>query len=70
MIYIKLFLYISNNNDIGIECLELLRAGYTKNELKPLGAWQHDGVFKSYNQYWDCCFGLDRNTKYCVPHQS
>eukprot|EP01034_Spumella_vulgaris_P028080 gene28080-34880_t len=43
---------------------ELNRAGYSKSELKHVGAWPHDGEWKHYNQYWSCCFSLDHHTKY------
>jgi ribosomal protein L13E len=46
---------------------EILRAGYAKDELKPLGLWPHDGTWHSYNNYWDCCFSLDKKSKFCEP---
>lgn len=46
---------------------ELLRAGYHKEELKPLGLWPHDGEWQNYNQYWQCCLSLDKQTVYCAP---
>jgi hypothetical protein len=46
---------------------ELQRAGYTKEELKPVGIWAHDGQWQLYNQYWSCCFSLDKNSVYCSP---
>ena len=46
---------------------ELARSGYTKEELKPVGAWKHDGEWQSYNQYWNCCFSLDKASIYCEP---
>lgn len=49
---------------------ELQRAGYTKDELKPQGVWPHDGQWQIYNQYWSCCFGLDKASPYCVPLHS
>jgi hypothetical protein len=32
---------------------------------QPLGSWPHDGNWQTYNQYWDCCFSLDRNSECC-----
>lgn len=43
----------------------LVRNGYTKEELKPLFSWPHDGQWQLYNQYWDCCFSLDSNSTCC-----
>jgi hypothetical protein len=53
---------------------DLKRIGYTKDELKPLGSWPHDGNWQTFNQYWDCCFNLDYNSECCgvaraVRHQ-
>jgi hypothetical protein len=42
-----------------------MRAGYKKEELKPLGIWPHDGKFQMYNQYWSCCYNIDRTTIFC-----
>ncbi len=46
--------------------LEILRCGYSKNELKPLGLWPHDGEWQHYNQYWSCCFSLNKKGKFCA----
>lgn len=46
---------------------ELARSGYSKEELKPVGAWKHDGQWQAYNQYWNCCFSLDKASIYCEP---
>ena len=46
---------------------ELHRCGFTKDYLKPIGAWKHDGEWQFYNQYWGCCFSLEKNSLYCVP---
>ena len=47
---------------------EILRAGYSKAEMKPLGLWPHDGEWQSYNQYWNCCFSLDKKSLHCSAH--
>jgi len=47
---------------------ELLRAGFTKAELKPIGAWLHDGEYSYYNSYWSCCLATDRESQYCSRH--
>ena len=47
--------------------VEIFRAGYSKDELKPLGLWAHDGTWQQYNQYWSCCFDLDKKSKFCAP---
>ena len=44
---------------------EMLRAGFTKDVLKPLGKWEHDGDWQIYNQYWSCCHSLDSESTYC-----
>jgi hypothetical protein len=45
---------------------EILRAGYPKEKLKPLGLWPHDGQWHYYNNYWDCCFSLEKNSTCCA----
>ncbi len=45
---------------------ELFRAGFTKQELRPIGCWKHDGKWQAYNRYWDCCYELDPKSKYCA----
>jgi len=45
---------------------EILRAGYLKTELKPLGLFPHDGEWQLYNNYWSCCHDLDKKSKYCA----
>ncbi len=47
---------------------EMLRAGYPKADLKPLGVWPHDGEWQNYNQYWNCCFSLEKKSQYCAAH--
>lgn len=46
---------------------ELARSGFTKSDLKPLGAWPHDGEWQMYNQYWGCCYSLTYASRYCQP---
>lgn len=46
---------------------ELIRSGFTKDDLQPIGAWKHDGQWQIYNQYWSCCFSLEKNSHYCIP---
>ncbi len=46
----------------------MLRAGYPKTDLKPLGVWPHDGEWQNYNQYWNCCFSLEKKSQYCAAH--
>ena len=46
---------------------ELHRSGFTKEELQPVGAWKHDGQWQIYNQYWGCCYSLDKSSTYCIP---
>lgn len=46
---------------------QLVRGGYSKEELKPIGAWKHDGQWQMYNQYWNCCYNLNSNSVYCEP---
>jgi intracellular multiplication protein IcmE len=48
---------------------EILRAGYPKDKLKPLGLWPHDGQWQHYNNYWSCCFSLDKTTTCCAATQ-
>jgi len=45
---------------------ELVRAGFTKNELKPIGAHLHDGQWQLYNSYWSCCYSTDSTGQYCL----
>jgi len=46
---------------------QLGRAGFTKADLKPIGAWIHDGQWQSYNHYWNCCFSVDKASLFCEP---
>ena len=46
---------------------EVMRAGYTKEELKPIGCWPHDGQWNNYNQHWTCCQCLDKKRLFCEP---
>ena len=48
---------------------EILRAGYPKEKLKPLGLWPHDGQWQSYNNYWSCCFSLEKTSTCCAATQ-
>ena len=45
---------------------EMRRAGFDKDQLKPLGMWKHDGEWQFYNQYWSCCHSIDATSVYCV----
>lgn len=54
-------------NYSNIFLLEILNAGYSKDELKPAGLWPHDGQWQSYNHYWGCCFSLEKNSQFCTP---
>ena len=44
---------------------ELKRGGFSKDELKPLGVWIHDGTWQNYNQHWSCCLAVDKKSPYC-----
>lgn len=46
---------------------EVMRAGFLKEELKPIGCWPHDGQWNSYNQHWTCCQCLDKKISFCEP---
>jgi hypothetical protein len=59
--------YTAKDVQDSYEAEVLSRAGYTKSELKPLGLWIHDGEWQNYNQYWNCCFSLDKRSKFCNP---
>lgn len=45
---------------------EMMRAGYGKDVLKPMGMWRHDGTWEYYNSYWSCCHSINQNSKFCV----
>lgn len=49
----------------GFDAGEIIRSGYPKDDLKPLGIWPHDGVFQNYNQYWSCCLSMSKGSVYC-----
>ena len=45
---------------------ELARAGYSKDQLQPIGAWAHDGTYNSFYSHWSCCQSTDGNSLYCA----
>lgn len=49
---------------------EIYRTGFSKDVLKPLGFWKHDGEWQYYNGYWSCCHSLDGESIFCQALKS